>query len=321
MSGDQFKNMNLAKMMRESPFREEPFNDELKEKIRLQTAKRRSVNGRGMKRRFSIGLAAIAVLAIFAWFASGGLQQAASPNRAAITEARTVYMVNGVVKFEIYPEGNFTAGVPQGLIVSFREPFETYAGKELTVKAVHTASGAEQTLVDRQKITEPSSGYSTLNRYTVANAGLPLSGFWRIVVELDGSTYGDAVLEAEEPSWDESPTFVSGPYTIRGMEKRLAVLENGFIAGKSNKYMWSLWGEESELNGSFKVEAVKQGDVELVPLFELDHMGGSSEYADRYFPSSFMLPEPGKWRIMAYVDGRLFGSIVVQAERPDKPGE
>ncbi|MFF2090367.1 DUF4871 domain-containing protein [Paenibacillus sp. NPDC058174] len=312
-----------SRRMKESPFLQEPFTENLKEKIRSETAKGTVRKKKANRLRWRVGgIAAAAALIVYAvWLALpnqiGHLLIATSD--PVQLEQRTTYAREGRELLEMLPGGDFEAGTPQGLIISFKEPFKVYEGKTISIKAIHAESGIEETIVAGDKITEPSSGYDTLSRYAIAGAGVPLSGYWRFTVELDSVFYGDAVLKATEPAWEESQTFVSGSYSVRGIPGRLGVTDYPFVAGQANKYMWWLWGEESELQGEFKAVAAKEGGTGLIELFSIPSTGSSvADYADRYFPSSLMLPEAGRWRIMAYVDGKLLGSITVTAEEPEE---
>ena len=161
-----------------------------------------------------------------------------------------------------------------------------------------------------QPIAKTSSGYPGLERFTTS-FGLPLSGMWRLEIVLNDVVYGDAVIPVAEPSWNVSPMFRSGAYEMRGIEKKAGFIDAGFIAGKSNKYMWHFWGTDAQLQGEFKVVAVKQGTSRLVDVFNTNSLGSKINGADRSAVSMMSLPEPGKWRLMAYLNDQLFTSIVV----------
>jgi hypothetical protein len=124
-----------------------------------------------------------------------------------------------------------------------------------------------------------------------------------------------------------SPTFKSGVYTLQGIEGRIGILApGGFIANKPNKYMWHFWGTKEELvRTPFKVEAIdlNTGEKHQVLLegmgtpnkkyvWEYSYgLGGPNNGADAHLPSGLELPNPGKWKLNAYLGGELFGSIVI----------
>ncbi len=123
-----------------------------------------------------------------------------------------------------------------------------------------------------------------------------------------------------------SPTFKSGVYTLQGIEGRIGILApGGFIANKPNKYMWHFWGTKEELARTpFKVEAIdlntgKKHQVLLEGMgtpnkkfvWEYTRLGGPNNGADAHLPSGLELPNPGTWKLNAYLGGELFGSVVV----------
>ena len=87
-----------------------------------------------------------------------------------------------------------------------------------------------------------------------------------------------------------------------------------FKAGESNKYMWHFWGEEGELDGPFKVIGHNQDTDQDVVVFETKELAGPNNGADAHTPSSMQLPSKGTWELDAYVDGKLFGTVVVEVE-------
>jgi hypothetical protein len=96
-----------------------------------------------------------------------------------------------------------------------------------------------------------------------------------------------------------------------------------FYAGHEQKYMWHLWGDEDELSGQFKVVGVNKETKEEVEVLKANIYGVSpnnNANADERIPSLMSLPYPGLWRLDAYIDEKLFGSIVVKVypeeERP-----
>ncbi|WP_232698219.1 hypothetical protein [Brevibacillus daliensis] len=114
----------------------------------------------------------------------------------ATWQIRHDYTKNGDVLFRVYPDPELSSGKPYGYMISFMEPFETYKDKELTINAYHKESGKKITALPPTKITEQSSGYPSLNRFTT-RFELPLSGLWRFEVALNGENYGDVVLDVK----------------------------------------------------------------------------------------------------------------------------
>ncbi|WP_214480613.1 hypothetical protein [Bacillus sp. SM2101] len=110
---------------------------------------------------------------------------------------RQEYSDNGETLFTVYPDPTLVAGRSYGYMISFTAPFETFNGKTIEIEAYHKETGKRINAIPPQTITEPTSGYDSLNRFTVSFM-LPLSGLWRYEVRLDGETYGDVILAVGE---------------------------------------------------------------------------------------------------------------------------
>ena len=108
-------------------------------------------------------------------------------------EARNEYKMNGKVLLTVYPEPTLVAGKPSGYIFHFTEPFETFKGKELAIYATHKETGEKISAAEPLLVTEPSSGYSSLQRFT-ANFEITESGLWRYEGFLDKDFYADVVF-------------------------------------------------------------------------------------------------------------------------------
>jgi hypothetical protein len=112
-------------------------------------------------------------------------------------EIRDIYAKDGKVLLLVAPDPSLSAGKPYGYLFDFTAPFETFKGKELAIYAYHKETGEKITGLSPETIKEPSSGYSTLERFTVTFA-VPKSGLWRYEVVVDGEFYADVVLAVKE---------------------------------------------------------------------------------------------------------------------------
>jgi hypothetical protein len=309
---------NWHELMKLSPFAKPHFTGNLK----TQIIKKANQNSRkeqvyGTIPTFIVILLSVAVMSTI--MLSIYLERA-EPGKVIQTDERdgkwTVrydYVRDGVRLFTINPDPQLSAGKIFGYMINFTAPFEQFEGKILTIRAIHKETGMVVTATPHIMIKERTSGYSSLDRFTTSFA-LPLSGLWVYEVELDGIMYGDAVLSVAEPSWDVSPLFTSGTYQLRGIPNRVGFIDAGFIAGRSNKYLWHFWGTEAELNGNFKVKALKKGTHQFIDLFSADYLGGKNNGADRSIPTSMSLPTSGRWKLLAYMNDQLFGSIVIDVK-------
>lgn len=133
----------------------------------------------------------------------------------------------------------------------------------------------------------------------------------------DEENAGAKQVVQKESELAVSDTFTSGSYTMIGEKGKLGFIYDDATtleAGESNKYMWHFWGEESELDGPFKVIGHNQETNEEIVAFESSELGGPNNGADAHTPSSMQLPSKGIWELDAYVDDELFGTVVVEVE-------
>ena len=127
-------------------------------------------------------------------------------------------------------------------------------------------------------------------------------------------------IEHKEERWKQSPLFEAGGYTMIGEEGRLGFIYDDsevlkFYPNKTQKYMWHFWGDEEELDGRFKVIATNQDDGEQVLLTETVHLTGPINEADSSHHTHMSLPKIGMWKMDAYIDDKLFGTIYVEAHK------
>ncbi|MDP5273256.1 hypothetical protein [Chengkuizengella axinellae] len=138
----------------------------------------------------------ILLFAIFTITSCSGTEES---NSEVLLDSKTrdQYIENGEVLFTIFPDPGLVAGKSFGYVISFSESFETYKGKELSIYAYHEETGKQIIAFPPEIITEPSSGYLSLNRFTFSFE-LPLSGLWRYEIILDKEVYGDVILDVKE---------------------------------------------------------------------------------------------------------------------------
>jgi Domain of unknown function (DUF4871) len=94
----------------------------------------------------------------------------------------------------------------------------------------------------------------------------------------------------------------TGPFPIMAKEKQ--------------KYFWFYLGEENIYDKPVEVKAIKKGTKELV-----DVLGGPSTFYESAevspgsvnMPSSLKFPSAGIWKVLVYIEGELYESIVIEA--------
>ncbi|KAA0542573.1 hypothetical protein FZW96_21305 [Bacillus sp. BGMRC 2118] len=124
-------------------------------------------------------------------------------------EPRDQFVMNGDILFSILPDPALAANKSYGYIINFNEPFETFSGKKMAIYSTHKDSGLQITIRPPKAVTEPSSGYEGLQRFTI-NATLPISGYWKFKVVLDGEVYGDVILYIPDKPEDENQDLLLG---------------------------------------------------------------------------------------------------------------
>lgn len=332
------KHEQWEELLRQSPFMQPRFNECMKKEI-IRKYKEKPIS-KFYRYRFR-AIIAIMIICVGTLFINDSeaiftkRNDERAPRMSFQTEAvRTEYKVNGKALFQVFPDPALIAGAQYGYMIHFTQPFETFSGKSISIKAYHLGVGKQVTVVAPVKITEPSPGYESLDRF-VTRFGLPFGGTWRFEVNLNERFYGDFVLKIKEPaSWTESGTFnlpyegvdgLSHKYVLMGEEGKVGFLigpyqnDNGelldkqpIIAGKGNKYMWFFWGTKEELTGGLSIMALKEGTNREIDMFRTPT--GPWNTKDSRTPTSMVFPEEGMWRVNAYIGNRLFGSITVQVQ-------
>lgn len=117
--------------------------------------------------------------------------------------------------------------------------------------------------------------------------------------------------------WEESSIFESGNYKMIGVEDKIGFIYDDtevtrFYPDKENKYMWHLWGNQEKLKGNLKVTATHNKSNEEITIIENLPLGGAHNGADAHTNSMMSLPKSGMWKLDAYVDDQLHGSVFVK---------
>jgi hypothetical protein len=301
-----------AKRMAESSFADRHFTKQLTNRV----LHRVNETFRSSRRVYKCGAGAVIIMLLIVVLVFG-LVGSPSGVHVNVLEQKAYYE-QGRMIFSVAPQPDARAGEMNGYVFHFEDAMETFKGKTLTIQAEQLQTGRLETVAS-EKIETPSNGYPGLERYAIRFA-LPLEGMWRLDVKLDDQLYGHVTVYMDAPSWEISPIFQSGNYIMRGIEKQVGFIDAGFIAGSSQKYMWHFWGTDEALGGPFQVYAVMEGSNILFQVYSSDVLSSANAFgvelngADRHIPTMMMLPEKGRWRLLPYVHGRLFHSIVVDVK-------
>lgn len=320
---------NLRKAMNSSTHKGNHFTDIQKKRIRASLHQQEIKVSR--KPTISIYFTTAVAVSLFVFLfytdlfthlsSNEGAQQGSKQTLESEWDVRNEYARNGQELFSVFPDPNLSAGKPFGYMFHFKEPFAAYKGKEIEIYATPKGTGERIKVVPSTKITEPSPGYSSLDRFT-ASFILPEDGLWKYEVYFDKKLYGDVVL-----SVGDIPTFVKATDLDRIDWSRKAVNLGGNIIGNENKsgvigadmpsinngqkWMWHLWGTENPKQLTVVGYHREKGTFhQILTTGWSIGLGGPINGADAHMPSSVNIPMAGEWAILLYVDGELFDVLV-----------
>ncbi|GAA0842785.1 DUF4871 domain-containing protein [Paenibacillus glucanolyticus] len=324
MKTEQEQQPDWMQELGSSPFNEPMFTSCMKSRVLNSAGSSSLMKDRTMRRsparsRFMAAsiLTLLLIAAVWGWRESPALQQLVpikGLGGSAEWTPHNVYAENGVVKLQAIPGGDFAAGAPAGAWWNLLAPIQELEGKHIRISAVHRDTGTTLEELAETEITSDMA-YNDFTRVS-SRFGMPLSGLWKFNVMVDDEPYGDIVIHVPDSSWEPSPSFKSGVYDMTGVEGRLGFINPGFIAGQPNKYMWHFWGRSEELTGDLFITAVKRNTSKIIDVFETTLRPGKHNGADAAIPTTMSLPSAGQWRIMASINGQLFGSVIVEVDSP-----
>ncbi|MBD7938332.1 DUF4871 domain-containing protein [Cytobacillus sp. Sa5YUA1] len=243
-----------------------------------------------------------------------------------IWDIRHTFSINSRELFSVFPDPNLTVNGEYSYLFSFKEPFEKYEGKDLAIYAINKRNGERITILPSKIITQASSGYESLNRFTTVFA-LPEPGIWKLEIQFDNQYYGDVVLSVPD---DNLPLFVTkdeirkidwNQKAIRfkenmiGNENKTGIIGADLPSVEHNqKWMWHLWGIKNPTETELTVVGYHKGSKTthqiLTTGWSID-LSSSNNEADAHAPSSVKLPKTGQWAILIYTNEKLFDTIIL----------
>ncbi|WP_078552026.1 hypothetical protein [Bacillus alkalicellulosilyticus] len=133
----------------------------------------------------------------------------------------------------------------------------------------------------------------------------------------------EVVYQIPNNSWELSSIFEHSivdengkevPYSITGNVETLGFTgPNPIVSDENQKYFWFYFGQEDIYDKPVEVKAVKEGTEELVDLHSGSFYEGAEASADSVnMPSHLEFPSAGLWKILVYIDGEFYESIVVE---------
>lgn len=249
-------------------------------------------------------------------------------------EVRHEYSEDGEVLFRVFPDNGLTAGKTYGYLFSFTEDFDVFEGKSLAIYAQHKETGQRINVLFGKRITEPSHGYQSLERFTPFLA-VPYGGLWKYEVFVNGELYGDVVLSVYEkqegtlflpegiPNYVQEPDFeqidwerkaVEFGWNMLGNENKTGVIGAQMPSLSEQKWMWHIWGERGRELTVVGYHRETESVHQILKNSWSIGLGGENNDADAHTPSSVIVPIKGEWAILLYVDGELFDILVYDIE-------
>lgn len=139
--------------------------------------------------------------------------------------------------------------------------------------------------------------------------------------------------ETKTEEWQVSPSFTipkpgpngkDVPYGLRGVKGKFAIVDAPVKAGTNNKQLPHFWGgtpEKTEelFNKQVKIVGTSKEDGKTVTAFESsigvpnkDIIKPPHHYAESV--GYLNLPSKGIWKLDAYIEDNLFGSIIIEVQ-------
>ncbi|MFT9820873.1 hypothetical protein [Lysinibacillus sp. NPDC056185] len=137
-----------------------------------------------------------------------------------------------------------------------------------------------------------------------------------IVLHDNSLSLGGEVL-AKEIEWQESEYFTFENLSFIGEPQLLGFTHNKeekIAASQIGKYGWHFWGESVKSGDFLRVKGTHQLTGKEVELVSNAKLLGPNSGADNHSPTNMTFPIGGMWKLDAYIDGKLFGSVYVKVE-------
>ncbi|WP_144028245.1 DUF4871 domain-containing protein [Paenibacillus ferrarius] len=157
-------------------------------------------------------------------------------------------------------------------------------------------------------------------------------GYLVLLIFLIGCSKTDSnVVIKESPNvldenWKVSSMFKTDDYMLIGEQRKIGFIYNDsevvrLYPGKKQKYMWHFWADTPEetqklFGEKVKIIGVSKQTGEKVTVFEggigIPNTAIKDNEKVGKMPTTMSLPSKGLWRLEAYIDEKLFGSVVVE---------
>ncbi|KOP69653.1 hypothetical protein AMS59_22265 [Lysinibacillus sp. FJAT-14745] len=123
--------------------------------------------------------------------------------------------------------------------------------------------------------------------------------------------------QAKENEWQESEYFNSENLSLIGEPQLLGFThskEEKIVVSQTGKYGWHFWGESVKSGDFLRVKGTHQLTGKEVELVSNAKLLGPNSGADNHAPTNMTFRTGGMWKLNAYIDGKLLGSVYVKVE-------
>lgn len=307
---ERFERPSWYASLEQGPGLEDRFSPEWRRQVLAHAASNRRIAGRRRKSVVVLGgLSVVFALLLVSGALWGYVESMMVRNSMDLDVQGGVVMEGPQVQAFVGGDGA-VAGAAAGCWWNFSIPYDELEGNTVSIKATHVESGLSQVELPDTVITE-AHRYDEKTTRVSSMFALPIAGKWVFDVMVDGKRLEQVSRSVMEDSWVAEGSFRSGSYEMTGKAGELGFINPGFIAGKTNKYMWHFWGTAKELNGKLEIRAIQRGSDEVINVFSSLLMLNDHNGADASIPTMMMLPERGKWKLIVHVEGRWIGNVIV----------
>lgn len=200
-----------------------------------------------------------------------------------------------------------------------RRNLDEQASRRILSDLRHAADTEERNR-ERRKAWRISAAYLLAAAFLIAIPFLPA-----LVEQAERSLARWLAPEPAQP-WSVSPTFdlrdrdgtVVYPDRVRGIQGKIGFLDNGDLVAKArenvSKMFWYVWNEDADvqLTGKRLTATAVHQETGISFLLNETELQGPIYGADAHALTAFEpFPAKGLWRIDVYIDGELYGQIVV----------
>ncbi|MEH6945119.1 hypothetical protein [Bacillus sp. JJ722] len=118
----------------------------------------------------------------------------------------------------------------------------------------------------------------------------------------------------KQVDWSKMVTKIgsNGPSDILGNPNKVGYIGRELQAEKIDKWLWHFFGKS---HGYFTIVAYHQETSTKAPIlrtgYTTEFAAGALYGADATMLSTVLLPKPGKWALLVYIDQKIFDTLII----------